>query len=177
MVITLIGYRGSGKSSVAAPLAARLGWDWTDADALIEQRAGKTIREMFATDGEPYFRALERQAMADLLARERLIIAAGGGAVLDPQTRARIRAAGPAVWLHAPAAMLAARIAGDASTAERRPQLTSRGSLEEVAEVLARREPLYRECASLAVDTTALTIPEIVERIVAAYPSSFSPGV
>ncbi|HEX6984200.1 MAG TPA: shikimate kinase, partial [Planctomycetaceae bacterium] len=81
MALTFIGYRGSGKSTVGAAVAARLGRPFADADAEIERRAGRTIREIFATDGEPHFRALEREVMADLLSRDDLVIAAGGGAV------------------------------------------------------------------------------------------------
>ena len=73
MVVTLIGYRGTGKTSVAGPLAARLGFEAIDADAEIEQRAGRTIRQIFAETGEPVFRALERDVMAELLGRRRLV--------------------------------------------------------------------------------------------------------
>ncbi|MFN0055423.1 MAG: shikimate kinase [Planctomycetales bacterium] len=164
MVITLIGYRGSGKSTIAAPLAARLGWDWADADALVEERAGKTIREIFDSAGEPEFRRREREAVLELLTRDRLVLAAGGGAVLNSQTRRDLRAAGPVVWLQASLATLAARIAGDPTTRERRPNLAG-GGTEEIARLLAEREPLYRECATLTVETDALTAGAIVERI------------
>lgn len=164
MVITLIGYRGSGKTTVAAPLAARLGWDWADADALIEETAGCSIREIFAAEGEPGFRRREREAIAKLLARDRLVLAAGGGAVLNDDTRRELRAAGPVVWLRASRETLAERITGDPTTASRRPNLAGGGS-EEIARLLVAREPLYRECASLAVDTDALSAAEIVEQI------------
>ena len=80
MAITLIGYRGCGKSTVGELLAARLGWEFVDADAVIEQRAGKTIREIFEDSGEPEFRRIERDVMSELLQRAELVIAAGGGA-------------------------------------------------------------------------------------------------
>src|SRR5262249_32412287 len=146
MVITLIGYRGSGKSSVAAPLAARLGWDWCDADQKIEEAAGCTIREIFARHGEPHFRELERQVMAQLLAHDRLVIAAGGGAILDESTRALLCTAGPVIWLRASVDTLHARIAADATTVGRRPALTSRPGPDEISQLLTQREPLYREC-------------------------------
>jgi shikimate kinase len=164
MVITLIGYRGSGKSTVAAPLAARLGWDWVDADPLIEQAAGCSIREIFAAEGEAGFRRRERETIALLLGRDPLVLAAGGGAILSAETRRDLRAAGPVVWLRAGLATLAARIAGDPATASRRPDLAG-GGAGEIAELLAVREPLYRECASLTVDTDGLAIGEIVDSI------------
>lgn len=171
MVITLIGYRGSGKSSVARPLAERLGWNWVDADTVIEQSAGCSIKQIFATEGEPAFREWERRVMADLLGRDRLVIAAGGGAILNPETRRLMRESGPVVWLQAGLETLHARIREDVTTAERRPNLTSQGGIAEIAQVLAIREPFYRECASLIVDTDSTSIPEIVEQIVAQIPN------
>lgn len=167
MVITLIGYRGSGKSSVAAPLAARLGWQAVDADEEIERRAGKSIAAVFADDGEPRFRALERQVMAHLLGGEELVIAAGGGSVLCEETRRAMREAGPVVWLKADVDVLADRIGGDESTRSRRPDLTQQGGREEIERVLAARKPLYRECASLTVETGGRTVDEIVQGILA----------
>jgi shikimate kinase len=173
MVITLIGYRGSGKTTVARPLAQRLGWDWIDADTVIEQTAGRTIREIFADQGEPAFRELERQVMAELLGRDRLVIAAGGGAILNPETRSRLTQAGPVVWLQASLQTLQARIEQDVTTAERRPNLTNSGGLAEIAQVLAIREPLYQDCATLTLDTDAAPIANLVDQIVAHLPSPF----
>ncbi len=148
MVITLIGYRGSGKSTLAAPLANRLGWDWVDADVEIERQAGKTIAEIFREDGEAVFRGWEREILAELLTKNHRIIAAGGGAVLDPDTRAKMREAGLVVWLRASLKTLTERIAGDPTTGQRRPNLTSVGGSAEIETLLAQREPLYRACAT-----------------------------
>jgi shikimate kinase len=168
MVITLIGYRGSGKTTVAQSLAARLGWSWIDADAVVEKAAGRTIKAIFAAEGESGFRDRERRALADLLTRTRLVLAAGGGAILNPETRREMKAAGPVVWLQASVAELAARIDSDPATAGRRPNLAG-GGLDEISRLLAEREPLYRECASLVIDTSGLAVPEIVERITLAF--------
>ena len=173
MVITLIGYRGSGKTTVARPLAERLGWSWIDADAAIEQSAGRTIREIFAQQGEPAFRELERQVMVELLGHDRLVIAAGGGAILNPETRSRVSEAGPVIWLQASLQTLQTRIQQDATTAERRPNLTNSGGLAEIAQVLAIREPLYRSCATLTIDTDLTPIPDLVDQILAHLPASF----
>lgn len=162
MVVTLIGYRGSGKSSVAAPLASRLGWKWIDADDEIERRAGRSIREIFETDGEPAFRRLEREVLADLLHEEQLVIAAGGGAVLNADTRRDLQAAGPVIWLQASCERLASRINADQSTAERRPNLTTAGGgRTEIEQLLAQREPLYRECASVTIQTDGKSVTEV----------------
>jgi shikimate kinase len=166
MIVTLIGYRGSGKSSVAAPLAERLGCACVDADAEIERRAGRSIRAIFDESGEPAFRRLEKEVLAELLARKGLVIAAGGGAVLDEETRQAMQAAGPVVWLRAPATVLAERIAGDATTSGRRPDLTDRGGPAEITELLAARMPLYEACATHIVETHDRSLEAIVDEIV-----------
>ena len=92
--IALIGYRGAGKTTVAAELARRLGWDWIDADVEIERRAGKSIAAIFADSGEPAFRELEAAVVADLSRRDRAVLALGGGAVLRDDNRQAIRGCG-----------------------------------------------------------------------------------
>jgi shikimate kinase len=169
MRITLIGYRGCGKSTLAPLLAQRLRCDWVDADVVIEQQAGCSIKEIFAREGEPGFRQREAAVLAELLQRDPVVIAAGGGAILNPQTRQRMRAAGPVVWLQAPLDTLAARIAGDATTAQRRPNLAGGGTAE-IAQLLAFREPLYREAATLAVDAGSRPPADLVDEILAQLP-------
>ncbi|MBL6704825.1 MAG: shikimate kinase [Planctomycetaceae bacterium] len=153
MILTLIGYRATGKSTLAKPLAERLGWSWIDADVELERRAGRTIRQIFDTDGEPEFRRLERETLADLLSRDRLVIAAGGGAVLDPDTRQGFKNAGPVVWLKASVDTIEQRLYGDETTAERRPNLTSTGGREEIERLLGFREPIYSDTATLTIQT------------------------
>lgn len=172
MIVTLIGYRGSGKTSVAPPLAAALGCGWIDADEEIERRAGCSIREIFAKEGEPAFRELEKQVLAELLGAENLVLAAGGGAILDQQTRARMKAAGTVVWLRASVETLAARLNADDSTTDRRPDLTPEGGRREIERLLAQRAPLYRDCADVLVETDGRTVEEIVARILAALPDN-----
>jgi shikimate kinase len=165
MILTLIGYRGTGKSSVAPILARRLAWDFADADIELERRAGRTIREIFASDGEAAFRDLERQVLVDLLQKSELVLAAGGGAILRADTRADLRRAGPVVWLQASPATLAARLAVDPISASQRPALTVGGGLDEIRSVLAEREPFYRETATILISTEDRTAQEIAEEI------------
>jgi len=167
MILTLIGYRATGKTTLARLLAGRLGWDWIDADVEVERRAGKAIARIFAEDGEPAFRDLEAAAITDLCRRTRLVIAAGGGAPMRPETREVIRAAGKVVWLTARPETILARMSGDATTASRRPALTDRTGLEEILHLLAKREPIYRQTAHLEVDTEGKTADELVEEILA----------
>lgn len=177
MVITLIGYRGTGKSTVATALAAHLRWTGVDADEQIEALAGKSIQRIFAEDGEAEFRRLERETMQHLLSEgDRLVIAAGGGAILDEQTREDMKQAGPVVWLTAPVDTILVRISGDETTASRRPNLTAQGGRDEVEQLLAQREPLYRQTASLIVDTEGRTIEQIASEILAGLPPHLQEG-
>lgn len=162
--IFLIGPRGSGKTTVARLLAGRLGWFWVDADAVLEEAAGRSIREVFAVEGEVGFRARESAILAELATREQHVIATGGGVVLRPENRDRLRATGVVVWLSADVETLWHRIAADATTAERRPALGV-GGREEVAQVLLAREPLYRACAHHALRTDNRSPEQVVEEV------------
>jgi shikimate kinase len=168
MVVTLIGYRGTGKTSVAPPLARRLKFESIDADAELERRAGQTIREIFDAEGEAGFRARESALLGELLQGDRLVIAAGGGAVLDPQTCKQMQAAGPVVWLRAKIETIERQIAADPATRDRRPNLTRDGGRREIESLLVVREPLYRETANIAVDVDNRSVDEIVAEILPA---------
>jgi shikimate kinase len=165
MMIALIGYRGCGKSSVAKALATRLGWSWQDADVILEERAGCSIREIFARQGERAFRDLESELLAQLLSNANTVVALGGGVVLRPENRRRLREP-TVIWLQATPEDLHARIAADPATSERRPNLTSAGGLSEIRELLDERAPLYRECADFIVDTTGKSPEQIASEIV-----------
>ena len=165
MRIALIGYRGTGKTSVARLLAARLAHDWVDADVEVELRAGKSIAAIFADAGEGAFRDLECAVVADLCRRDNAVLAMGGGAVLRESNREQLRRCDHVVWLQATAASIDQRISGDPTTAERRPNLTNRGGLPEIERLLAEREPIYRACATLEVDTEGKDPAEIAAAI------------
>ena len=175
MNITLIGYRGSGKSTVARLVADRLGWSWIDADTCLEKQAGHSIREIFASEGEAGFRDRETAVIRELAARQRVVVAAGGGAVLRAENREAIKRSSWVAWLAASPEVIAQRIAYDPTTAERRPPLTGQGVLEEIRELLGQREPLYRQCADWFVETDGRSPAEIAELIVQAFNDSCSP--
>jgi shikimate kinase len=165
--IFLIGYRGTGKSTVARRLAGALAYECVDADDQIESRAGKTIAEIFAESGEAAFRDLEARVLADLVGRERVVVSLGGGVVLRPENRTLIRnAASPVVWLTASPQTILDRVAADTTSASRRPNLTAGGGLREIEQLLGRRLPYYRECATLEVDTEARTPEDVADEIV-----------
>jgi shikimate kinase len=164
--IALIGYRGTGKTTVAQQLALRIAWDWVDADVEVELRAGKSIAAIFADESEEAFRDLESEVVKSLCVRERTIVALGGGAVLREVNRAAIARCGAIIWLQASVESIERRLADDASTATRRPNLTKSSGQQEIAEVLAARTPIYRACATLEVDTERKTPGQIADEIV-----------
>ena len=126
MNIVLIGYRGSGKTTLGRKLADKMWLKFVDTDVLISERAGKTIAEIFATQGEPAFRDLESAIIAEVAAGDGQLIALGGGAILRTQNLAALKQNGARiVYLHASTEILAQRIAGDPNTAATRPPLTS----------------------------------------------------
>jgi len=163
-LLFLIGYRGSGKTTVARLLADRLGWAWLDADPLLEARHGQTIRQIFAAEGEAGFREKEAALLEELCGYQHHVIATGGGIILRPENRLRLKAAGKCIWLTAEPAVLWQRIHGDRTTAERRPDLTV-GGLAEIEQLLAVRTPLYQECADLCVAAGDRTAAEVVDAI------------
>lgn len=167
----LLGYRGSGKSTVGRALAARLGLALVDTDPLVLERfGGRSVADIWATDGEPAFREAEAAVVAKVVAKPGQVVALGGGAVTEhPDGRAAVEAAEALrVYLAAPADVLARRIAGDAGTADDRPSLTGTQSVtDEVAAVLARREATYRAVADAVLDASDASVEQIVERIAA----------
>ncbi len=158
----LIGYRGAGKSSVGKSLANQLGWDCIDSDEIIEQQAGKSIREIFATESEQGFRDREQRTVESIAAiKQAAVVSLGGGAILREANQRAIRQSGRIVWLFAKPETLYARIVADESTAQRRPNLSASGGFAEVIEILAAREPIYRQLADYTVETDGLTTDKI----------------
>jgi shikimate kinase len=149
----LIGARGSGKSSVGAVVAARLGRPFFDADVVLEADAGMTIRDIFAAEGEGGFRDRESATVCQLAGGSPAVIATGGGVILRAENREALRATGVVVWLCAPAELLWDRISTDPTTAARRPNLAG-GGLDEVKALLAVRDPLYAMTAHAVVDAS-----------------------
>jgi len=166
--IALIGYRGTGKTTVARLLADRLSCDWVDADVEVELRAGKSIAAIFEESGEQTFRDLESEVVAELCRRERTVLAFGGGVVLRMENQICLKKCRQIVWLKASAAVIAERLQSDPTTADRRPNLTNRGGLHEIGQLLAEREPIYRACATLEVDTEDKDPAEIANEIFVA---------
>jgi shikimate kinase len=154
---------GAGKSSVGRRLAGRLGAPFHDADSEIEAAAGCTINEIFERFGEAEFREGERRVILRLLGRPPHILATGGGAVLDPATRARITEAATSVWLRVPVELLLARV----ERRDTRPLLKGGNRREKLLQLLAEREPFYGQ-ADIVIDAGDGPHAVAVDRILAA---------
>lgn len=162
MSVFLIGYRGSGKTTVGRRLADRLWQPFLDSDALIVRAAGRSIREIFEAEGEAGFRDREATVVVELAAMSDHVISLGGGAVLRDENRKALREGRhKVVYLKCEPAELVKRIDADPETAANRPSLTGLGrGLAEVEALLAKREPLYREAMTSELDVTRLTPEE-----------------
>jgi shikimate kinase len=172
--VYLIGPRGSGKTTVGRLLANRLGWEFVDADQQLEARAGQSIAEIFASEGEVGFRSREAELLGELTGRENHVIACGGGVVLRPENRARLRTGGFCIYLTGDSPTLFGRIACDPATADRRPALTGLPGALEIEQILREREPLYREVAHLSVATDGRSPADVVSDILSAWSTSAS---
>jgi shikimate kinase len=162
--IVLVGMMAAGKTSVGRRLAERRGWEFFDSDRQVEAMTGRTVGEIWRTDGEPAFRALEAQVLADALASSTpRVIAAAGGTVLDPRNRRLIEQHHPVVWLRARPGTLVGRL----GAATHRPLLDvdPAGALEHLD---AERRPHYEEVADVAVDVDDLTADQVAAGIEAA---------
>jgi len=158
--IALIGFMGTGKTSVGREVARRLGWPFVDTDELVERRAGCSIPELFAQGGEAIFRALEREAVREAARMRPAVIACGGGVPMDSANVRELRRTCRLVLLEADLETLLARV-GDA---EYRPLLHGDPG-GRARQLLLERAPRYREVADLVVDTSGLTVPAAAERI------------
>jgi shikimate kinase len=169
--VVLVGMMGSGKSSIGRRLAARLGIRFVDADSEIEEAAGMTIAEIFERHGEPYFRAGEARVIARLLEHGPQVLATGGGAFMNKDTRALIRAKAVSVWLKAELDVLMKRI----KRRGERPLLKTDDPAATLTALIAERHPVYAE-ADLTVASRDVPHESIVEEIVAALRRSVAPS-
>jgi len=168
--VVLVGLMGAGKSSIGRRLATRLGLPFRDADTEIETAAGMTIAEIFERLGEPAFRDGERRVIARLLAGPPIVLATGGGAFMDPATRAAIRERGVTVWLKADIATLVRRVSGRND----RPLLKQGEPADVLARLMAERHPRYAE-ADITVDSSDEP-PDVTTGRVLASLDGWQPG-
>ncbi len=155
--IYLIGFMAAGKTTVARALAARLGWRAEDVDELIEARERRTVAEIFARSGEPYFRSVEREILRLLLPLRHAVVATGGGTFMDPENRAAMNMDGLSIWLDVPFDVVLGRLPADG----RRPLAADR---EQMERLFVLRRTAYA-AAHLRIDAQTAPPDEIAERI------------
>lgn len=163
--IFLVGPMGAGKSTIGRQLAEALSYSFKDSDQEIQRRTGVDIPTIFEFEGEQGFRSRERQVIEEMIQEERIVLATGGGAVLLPENRQDLTARGVVVYLHCSPEQQYSRTARDRS----RPLLDTSNPLQRLHELMAERDPLYRQVADLVVSTekrgTASVVKEICRRL------------
>jgi shikimate kinase len=166
MNIVLIGYRGTGKTSVGMALSKRLGKAFCDTDDYIERKVKRAISDMVATEGWAFFRAKEKEAIREVSSRKDCVIAAGGGAILDPENVENFKKKGIVVLLEATTQTILERMRSDEKTEQQRPSLTGKDPYKEIEEVLEFRMPFYKNAMDFSVDTTSKSIDQVLDEIV-----------
>lgn len=170
--IILTGFMGTGKTAIGKAVALQLQWPFQDLDRLIIETSGQSIAELFASSGEAQFRALEKKALHEVLGQSPLVLATGGGAIVDPESRAQMKAAGLLVCLSAPLATLLKRLVGNRS----RPLLQVPDPAAEIQRLIADREPFYKE-AHYVLDSSQGNPDECARRIVCYYREKYGGSV
>jgi shikimate kinase len=162
MNISLIGYRGTGKSTIGKILAERTGLELLSLDAMIVERAGMDVPAIVERFGWDRFRDLESEVLAEAVSGDNRVLDCGGGIILREDNRKKLQAAGPVIWLTASVSVIVARI----RDSTQRPSLTGQSFTAEVGQVLKDREPLYRETADHLINTEVMSPEAAAEEIV-----------
>lgn len=159
-LIVLTGFMGTGKSSVGRALARTIGYSFIDSDREIESREGRTIHMIFESEGEKYFRNLERETIARLSQNSKCVLSIGGGAILDPETFERIHQAGTVILLKAEVSEIVGRLGHE----NERPLLAGKDRKKTIQKLVKEREPVYSK-VGIQIDTTGLAVDEVVQKI------------
>ena len=166
MNIVLIGFRGTGKSTVGELLANRLKRNFIDSDKYIESSTGKTIKSIFEDEGEEGFRKIEADIIAELSKMDNMIISAGGGAVLKEENVKNLKDNGFIVLLEATPEIIHNRITQDEKTSQQRPSLTAKKLLDEIKHLIEQRERPYKDAADYTINTSYVSCEDIVNEII-----------
>ena len=159
--IILTGFMGTGKTTLGQLLAEKIGYQFVDTDALIEQQTGKTIADLFQSYGETAFRKLESELVENLAQKQRLVIATGGGLVLNPKNIATLNKTGQIICLTASPEEILSRVSGKQGV---RPLLQGENPLEKITQLLQQRDSVYRQFPQLP--TSKFSTEELLNRLV-----------
>jgi shikimate kinase len=165
--IVLFGFMGAGKTAAGKEVARRLGMKFVDMDDVIEEKEGCSISDIFAEKGEPYFREVESAVARSLSRKERLVIATGGGVVLDRTNVDSLQRSGTGIWLQASPETVYERVKHESH----RPLLMTDNPLKKIRSLLRYREPFYRK-VNHRIDTSVLTVAGVAEEIIALVESN-----
>ncbi|WP_455198474.1 shikimate kinase AroK [Kaarinaea lacus] len=159
--IILVGPMGAGKTTIGKQLAQQLGREFYDSDRVIEEHTGADIPLIFELEGEEGFRKREKNMLLELTQKENIVLATGGGAVLDPVNRKQLKKSGFIIYLNAPLSQLITRTSKDKS----RPLLQTDDPGKKLQEIMEVRDPLYREVADAIIETDGSPVRNVVKKL------------
>jgi shikimate kinase len=158
--IVLVGFMGTGKTSIGKHLAEKLGCEFIETDDIIEQREGASIKEIFEKKGEPYFRDVEKEVVREVSQKRGVVISAGGGAIIDDENFKNLKKNSVIICLEASPEVILKRTKGNTC----RPLLNVSNPRKKVEELLGKRKPYYKK-ADYCINTDGLTIEQVVGKI------------
>jgi len=166
MNLFLIGYRCTGKTTIGKAIAAAIEWSFVDADTLLVRECGKPIKEIVDTEGWDAFRRMERSTLKQICTADRQIVATGGGVVLDKANIKAMKTSGMVIWLGATAETIQKRMLQDKNTGNFRPALTDKGRMQEIEDLLLKRNPYYESASDFSIQTDDVPVSEITQTII-----------
>jgi shikimate kinase len=161
MNLFLIGYRCTGKTTTGKAIAAAIDWSFVDADTMLVRECGKPIKEIVDTGGWEVFRRMERSTLKQICTEDRQVVATGGGVVLDKANIKAMKTSGMVIWLGATAETIQKRMLQDKNTGNFRPALTDKGRMQEIEDMLLKRNPYYESASDFSIHTDEVPVNEI----------------
>ncbi|MGD2184946.1 MAG: shikimate kinase [Desulfobacterales bacterium] len=166
MNLFLIGYRCSGKTTIGKSIAMAIDWSFVDSDIWLSKECGRSIKDIVATEGWQAFRRREHSTLKRICTKDRQVVATGGGVVLDADNIKTMKTSGMVVWLGASAETIQRRMLQDKNTANFRPALTDKGGIEEIEDMLLKRNPYYESASDLCIHTDDVPVNAITQAII-----------